>query len=131
MVFLGYVLPGPAEVLPVTPVATDPALSIQDQTVTENGMKIYRSEILGLTFEYPPTYFLEESNTGTDPVTHTTLVLTQDTAENRATREGNSPGHDGPISISIDIYDNQTAQYTPESWIKMVPASNSNCQMVV
>jgi hypothetical protein len=51
-------------------------------------------------------------------------VLTEDTEENRAVREGRSPGRDGPVAITFDLYQNNLDKLTLESWLKSTAVSN-------
>lgn len=84
----------------------------------------YSSTTLGLAFKYPSHYFLEEKNTGTPQRGRTTIILTEDTEENRLVREGKSPGREGPVAITIDIHQNNLDNLSAEAWIRGSNDSN-------
>lgn len=90
--------------------------------------KRYQSEEFGFEFYYPKNYFLEEREVGDGHRTHYLIMLTEDTEENRLVREGNPPaggaGREGPIAITIDIYQNNLDQLTLEQWLKETNNSN-------
>lgn len=84
----------------------------------------YTSVAHGLSFEYPSYYFLEEKNTGTAQGGRTTIILTEDTEENRLVREGKSPGREGPVAITIDVYQNSSEDLSAEAWVRGSNDSN-------
>lgn len=96
---------------------------VRTQTPTE-GMKTYHSEKYGLTFEYPERYYLEEREEGNGEREHHVIILTDDTEENRAVREGEAPGREGPIAITVDVYQNDLDMLTAEEWMKNNSRSN-------
>lgn len=86
--------------------------------------KIYDSKEWGLNFAYPPNYYLEEKELGNGERRHHFVELTENTEENRAVREGRAPGREGPVSITINVYQNNLDHYEAERWIKSVNDSN-------
>ncbi|OHA81476.1 MAG: hypothetical protein A2675_03320 [Candidatus Yonathbacteria bacterium RIFCSPHIGHO2_01_FULL_51_10] len=87
------------------------------------GTKTYRSEVFGFAFEYSDKYFLETREIGDGGEGHSVVSLTEDTEENRLVREGKSPGREGPVAITFDVYQSPDQ---PDSldWVKKNPASN-------
>jgi hypothetical protein len=51
-------------------------------------------------------------------------MLTEDTSENKAVREGDAPGREGPTAITIDVYQNNLDKQDAESFIKGSSDSN-------
>jgi len=86
--------------------------------------KTYSSSKFDFSFSYPKTYFLEEKEVGNGERGHYVIILTADTPENKAVREGRSPGREGPIAITIDIYQNNLDKLSIENWIRNVNFSN-------
>ena len=86
--------------------------------------KMYRSEALGIAFDYPAHYYLEEKNLSTGARTRYALILTEDTEENRAVREGTAGPREGPTAITIDIFQNNLDNYTTEKWVRGTNDSN-------
>jgi len=94
------------------------------EEIPNSEFKTYASE-LGISFQYPITYFLETKELGDGKKGHLSIVLTEDTEENRLVREGKSPGRDGPVSITIELF--QSPEYLdPQQWVKHDKASNFN-----
>jgi hypothetical protein len=87
-------------------------------------MESYLSEKLGLEFEYPKTYFIQEIEESTEERFRTTLVLAEDTEENRRVFAGEEPGREGPPTITIGIFQNNLDNYQTENWIKNTSFSN-------
>lgn len=67
-----------------------------------------------IAFEYPSTYFI---STSTKSKTGYSLVLLQDTEENRNLGNPNTPPRDGPVSITLSIYPNPKQLSAPD-WTK-------------
>lgn len=88
--------------------------------------KVYTNMELGLSFKYPNSYHLEERSEGEPGRLHLALILTEDTEENRDVREGRSPGREGPVSVSIDVYRDELESPSLIEWLKETPASNFN-----
>ncbi len=84
----------------------------------------YVSPNTGVSFSYPATYFLEEKSVGNGERAHYSIILTEDTEENRAVREGGTPGREGPTAITIDAYQNNLDRYTADQWIQNTSESN-------
>jgi hypothetical protein len=96
-------------------------------------LKQYASSQADFSFVYPAYYFLEEKSMTTPSFSNTgkILVLTEDTEENRLVREGKAPGREGPVSITIEVYDvgdittpNVSINEVAERWIKNTNSSN-------
>lgn len=92
--------------------------------VVNESMQTYTSPNTGLTLTYPVKYFLEEKNTGSPQRGRFTIVLMEDTAENKAVREGTGPAREGPPTITIDMFQNDLDSYTADSWIRGTNDSN-------
>lgn len=88
------------------------------------GWKTYKNFTYGIEFQYPPTYYLEEKEIGTGERSHYTIMLTEDTEENRAVREGRAPGREGPVAITFDIYRNDVDKISLETWLSGTNFSN-------
>ena len=86
--------------------------------------KYYVNEKFGISFRYPGNYFLEEKEVGDGHRYHYLITLTDDTEENRLVREGKSPGREGPVAITFNIYQNNLDMMSPESWLKGTNQSN-------
>jgi hypothetical protein len=73
---------------------------------TQNAdLKTYSNQTYGLKFLYPKEYFLEEKEVVEGVgLRHLQIILTEDTEENRLLREGQSPGREGPVSVTILAY---------------------------
>ena len=86
--------------------------------------KTYRSETYGISFTYPAKYFVQEMSTTGERI-QATIVLMEDTPENRGLAAGNlSDGRGGPPTITIGIYQNNLDKYTAESFIRGTNFSN-------
>jgi hypothetical protein len=85
----------------------------------------YSSPTLGVSFQYPKDYYLEEKNTGTPQRNRTTVILYEDTLENKEVREGTAPPREGPVAITLDFFQNAVNEsYTPENWVRGTNNSN-------
>ncbi len=82
---------------------------------------MYSNTSYEISFTYPRSYFLEEQTVRgeNDPYV---ISLTEDTEENRAMREGRSPGREGPPAITLSVFSAPTT--TIEMWVKENPLSN-------
>lgn len=99
-------------------------LSPQGEGTVDSGLITYTSDAHGLTFSYPNTYYLEEREVGNGERTHYAIVLTEDTEENKAVREGRAPGREGPVAVTVDIYQNNLDRLDAETWIRSTNDSN-------
>jgi hypothetical protein len=77
---------------------------------TARTMKTYSSS--EISFEYPALYHLEEKAVTGEQRNYRQIILTEDTEENRLVREGKSPGREGPVAITIDIFPNTLGKQT-------------------
>jgi len=93
----------------------------------------YDSAEFGIAFDYPNTYFLEKKNTGSPQRERTTIIITEDTEENRELREGRSGiPREGPVAITVDIFQN-VENLDAEEWVLGMSDSNfklSNDELV-
>jgi len=81
-------------------------------------MVTYESTYGNLQFQYPSGYFIKESDQRTSDQPQYTIVLFEDTQENRDLVEGrNTTPREGPPTITVDIYAN-SQNLTPSQWIK-------------
>lgn len=85
--------------------------------------RTYDSDKFELRFKYPKKYFLETKELGDGHRGHFAIVLTEDTEENRLVREGKAPGREGPVAISIDLYQSPE-ELRPLSWVMGHSGSN-------
>ncbi|PIT92069.1 MAG: hypothetical protein COU08_04415 [Candidatus Harrisonbacteria bacterium CG10_big_fil_rev_8_21_14_0_10_42_17] len=85
--------------------------------------KTYDSKQFGLRFLYPETYYLETRELGDGHRGHFSIVLTEDTEENRLLREGKLPGREGPVAITVDLYQSPET-LDPVAWMKGFSFSN-------
>ena len=86
------------------------------------GMRVYTNH--GVSFTYPSHYFLEEDVSENAKRTRYSIILTEDTEENKAVREGRASEREGPTTITIDVFQNDLDHLTAEEWIKHVSSSN-------
>jgi hypothetical protein len=100
----------------------DPAIPKENNSTIQ--FRTYQNAQYGIAFEYPVKYFLEAKEIGNGERGHFSIMLTEDTQENRAVREGRSPGRDGPIAITFDLYQNNLDKLTLESWLTSTAVSN-------
>lgn len=83
-----------------------------------NNIVQYQSEEYGISFVYPNTYYLMEKETGSPERPQHTIVLVEDTQENRDVIKGTSTEpREEPTTITIDIHQN-LMQYNPQLWIQ-------------
>jgi len=78
----------------------------------------------GASFTYPAHYSLEEKDTGNGERARYSVILTEDTEENKAVREGRAPGREGPTAITLDIYQNDLDSMSAREWIEGTSDSN-------
>lgn len=78
-----------------------------------------------ISFKYPSSYFLEEKEVGNAERGHHVFILTEDTEENKNLREGKEGvPREGPLAMTIDIYQNNLDQLTTDLWIASTSDSN-------
>jgi hypothetical protein len=99
------------------------AVPVQSEQATST-TKTYTSTTYDLSFTYPDYYYLEEKDIDLANRVHHQIILTEDTDENRLVREGKSPGREGPVAITIDIFQNNLDNITAEQFITGNSASN-------
>ncbi len=81
----------------------------------------FASPLYGVSFTYPTHYFLEEKNIDAN---HAQILLTEDTEENKAIREGKAPGREGPPAITIDVFKQTQSKQSAAEFINNNPNSN-------
>jgi hypothetical protein len=80
--------------------------------------QIYANSIYGISFEYSPDYFLTERDAGTAERPQLSLLIVEDTEENRDLIEGRTTdARDGPTGITVDVYPNPD-RLTAEDWTR-------------
>ncbi len=80
------------------------------------GTALYGSEAHGISFAYPTAYYLRETEAGTPELPQGSIVLVEDTQENRDLIDGvSTEPREGPTSITIDVYENLD-QLSAISW---------------
>lgn len=81
-------------------------------------VQTYANTDYGLSFAYPLNYYLKERNAGTAERPQLSLVLVEDTQENRDVIEGHSTeARDGPTAITVDAYPNPD-RLTADDWVR-------------
>jgi hypothetical protein len=101
-----------------------------ENNTENNTSKTYKSEQYSFSFSYPQNYFLEERDLTTPQREQISLILTEDTEENRLVREGKSPGREGPIAVTIDVYklsENEISD--PLTWVQTTGGNASNWKL--
>lgn len=91
--------------------------------VTSVETRTYVSDTLGIKFDYPSNYILDEKNTGSPERGRYTITLIENTPGNQDLISGKVQG-EGPVAITIDIFQNDLDKYTAEKWIMGVNDSN-------
>lgn len=86
----------------------------------------YDKTELGISLDYPENYILSEREVGNPQRRHYSIVFVEDLPENRALLSGDMVG-EGPISMSLDIYQSNLDNYGSEEWIK--ENNNSNYKL--
>lgn len=91
-----------------------------EDCVTEDasaaGTALYGSDTYGISFAYPTLYYLRESEAGTAERPQGSVVLVEDTPENRDLLDGvSTEPREGPTSITIDVYENPDG-LSAEAW---------------
>lgn len=89
---------------------------------SEELSQTYDSDTLGIRFTYPGNYRLEERDLSDGHRAHISLVLTEDTEENRRILDGDIPT-EGPPAITLDFYQNPEG-YDPVTWMQGDSRSN-------
>jgi hypothetical protein len=92
----------------------------KDTAPTQNidRLKTYTANQNKFSFKYPSNYYLKEHETGTVAKPQHSIVLAEDTAENRDLLDGKSTiPREGPISITINVYSNPN-KLASADWIK-------------
>ena len=83
--------------------------------VKKDSEKVYPTDDIGVEFTYPEYYFYEERE---EEDGSRVVVLTEDTEESRALREGTTtPAREGPVAITIQRFENPD-ELTAEEWVK-------------
>ena len=96
------------------------------QQVKTPEFKTYVSDTLGIKFDYPQNYILDERNTGSGARGRYTISLFEDTPGNRALLNGEVQG-EGPTSISVDIFQNDLDKENAYKWV--TGNANSNFKL--
>ena len=97
-----------------------PAKEVTIPLVEENKpeMKTYASSEHGLSFSYSPSYYLKERKDSPGSRPELSLVLVEDTQENRDVLEGRSSiPREGPTAITIEAYPNPD-KLPAEDWVR-------------
>ncbi|OGZ44692.1 MAG: hypothetical protein A3C84_02095 [Candidatus Ryanbacteria bacterium RIFCSPHIGHO2_02_FULL_48_12] len=89
----------------------------------QNTWKSYANAALRFEFKYPIRYYLEEREVGNAERSHFVVTLTEDTEENRLVREGKSPGREGPVAITLDVFQN-IENLSADAWVRGMSDSN-------
>jgi len=88
-------------------------------TAPEGALKIYSSDALGISFQYPSNYILKERNTGNaEREAYAITLMDKDDVANIPV------GGEGPTAITVDFFQNNVDNLTPEQWIQNTQDSN-------
>jgi hypothetical protein len=90
----------------------------------ETEMIEYSSGKLGLAFTFSSDYMLQEHAEEGGEREQYSIVLAEDTEENRRVFAGEEPGREGPPTITISIFQNNLDHYTTRGWIRDTSFSN-------
>ncbi|MEX1112416.1 MAG: hypothetical protein WEC84_03060 [Candidatus Andersenbacteria bacterium] len=114
-----FVLAGVALVFSMTTPPEQPSGQSPNNTPpASEDSRLYESDTYGISFRYPATYFATERSVGTPDMPQQAIILAEDTQENRDLFEGrNTEPREGPIAITIDIYENPQ-KLSPQDWIQ-------------
>lgn len=83
----------------------------------------YSSQVYNLSFKYPNKYFVVERDETDGLNGYHSINLFEDTQANRDLISGKITGAEGPVSISVKIFQNDQQQ-TLTDWLKTNPSSN-------
>jgi hypothetical protein len=97
-----------------------PAVPTEEENTIEEigGWKDYKNDELAISFKYPPDYHLEEKTINTAQRLHKQIILTESEPP-----RGEVAG-EGPVSITIDIHQNNLDKQTALRWAQNTSASN-------
>lgn len=98
-------------------------LFTKTETLNTQNIHTVDFETETISFVIPQGYFLEEKELGNGERRHLSITLTEDTEENKLIREGKAPGREGPVAITLDIFQNLEL-VNAETWIKTNNSSN-------
>ncbi|MEK7187874.1 MAG: Gmad2 immunoglobulin-like domain-containing protein [Patescibacteria group bacterium] len=84
----------------------------------------FNSEKLGLGFKYSSRYFLKERDESNGQRSRYSLILTEDTEENRRVFSGQEVGRESPPTITIGIFQNNLDDYPVKRWVEETSFSN-------
>lgn len=102
-----------------TPAAPTPTPTPTPGAEEQSDMRTYTSAEYGISFEYPDTYTLTEIDSPGSALREHHAIVLQRTEDLPAPEGG-----EGPLSITIDIYQNNLDNQTTENWIRRSSASN-------
>lgn len=93
--------------------------------VTETtSTEVYTSDEYGISFAYPNLYYLNVQDNSTGERKQVDIILVEDTPENRAALNGETPGREGPTAITISLYQNNLDKLSAEQFVKNNVDSN-------
>jgi hypothetical protein len=87
----------------------------------------YSNDTLGVSFDYPDRYFLEERDVDTTHRLHRQIVLLEDTEWNRKISRGEIADTEGPPAIMLDVFQNDLDRQSARDFI--TGSNNSNYKM--
>jgi hypothetical protein len=128
MVLAAVLVAAAAVSVAVRPAGTDDPAGRPLSPAPERDVRSYESEALGLRMELPAGYYLHEREPGAPGQPHGSLVLVEDTQENRDVLAGLAPlGRETPVGLSVEVHANPAglplAAWTDEhtSWMPEPP----------
>src|SRR3989338_6659746 len=93
-------------------------VAIPDTNV-QSMLGMYDNATYGISFKYPENYVLSERNTGNgERASHNITLMDKTDAANIPV------GGEGPVAITVDIFQNNLDTQTVENWINNSSASN-------
>jgi hypothetical protein len=94
-------------------------VSTENPRVSSGQLQTYVNTDYGTSFQYPENYVVEGRNTGNGERERYTVTLMD-----RAAAENIPQNGEGPTAITVDIFQNDLDEQTPENWIKNNNNSN-------
>ena len=86
--------------------------------------KLYTSDVYGVSFSYPAKYFVIEADAVDGERAQYSIVLMEDTPENRALISDPQSATEGPPTITIMLFQNNLDNYTTKRFIQDTNFSN-------
>ncbi len=95
-----------------------------DTVFTEVILNTFEDKALGLSFEYPQTYFVALRQSSGGERGQYAIVLAEDKPEIREMFSNPKPGTEGPPTITVTIFQNNLDNYTLQNFVEGTDFSN-------